>query len=419
MSLNNNKTGFYSAFLFLVWPLFALFTAFWNYKSKWGKNVLWAFVAFYGFSFAIGAENDGADIVRYVAEVEQLHGVNMTVTDAVDYFLESGEVDILRTFIAVTLSRVTGSQAIVTLVYGIIFGFFFSRNMWYVLKNMEGKVQLITIVLFCCFFLTVSIWKMNGFRFWTATHVFIYGLLPYLFEGKKSGVLIASLAILVHFAFIVPVGILYGYMVAGNRLTLYFIFFLLTFFITEINLTVFNNIVENYAPEIIQERTSGYRSEASVEQYRGGGGSSGRVWYARYYGTALRWAIKGFLLVLFFQGRTFFNNNKRWLSFYSFTLFFYGMASLLSSLPSGGRFLAVANLLALALITLYVQNREHQVIMKRFIIAATPLLLLYVVVAFRMGLYSMSATAILGNPFIALFMNGENISLNDALKMFL
>jgi hypothetical protein len=127
----------------------------------------------------------------------------------------------------------------------------------------------------------------------------------------------------------------------------------------------------------------------------------------------------GFLVLLFIKGRSFFDENKGWLRLYSFILLFYGFANLFNSLPSGGRYLAIANLAALALIILYIQNREQGVAMERFVWVTTPALLLFIVVAFRVGLYSMSATAVLGNPVIAMFFMGEHISLNDVLKMIL
>jgi hypothetical protein len=127
----------------------------------------------------------------------------------------------------------------------------------------------------------------------------------------------------------------------------------------------------------------------------------------------------GFLVILFLRGRTFFEKNRRWLNLFCFTLLFYSVANLFSSIPSGGRYLSIANLLALAIITLYIQNRDQEIVMERFIWAATPALLLYIVVAFRMGLYSMSATAVLGNPVTAAFFMGEHISLNDVIKMIL
>lgn len=419
MRQHNAKTGFYAVVLFFVWPLLALVSAIKNYRQSWAKNILWAFIAFYGFAFAIASENDSADIVRYVEEYQDLHRVEMTVASAKNYFNQSGEVDVAKTFIAVVLSRFTDSQSILTLVYGVIFGFFFSRNMWFVLERIESNIKPITVLLFISFFLVIPIWNMNGFRFWTAAHIYIYGLLPFLFEGKKRGVLISSLAILVHYAFLIPVAILGIYILIGNRLMIYFTFFLISFAVSEINLSSFNNFVESYAPEAVQERTAGYRGEEYVESYREGTEEKNRVWYAVWHGRALKWSVMGFLVILFFQARTFFSKNKRWLSLFCFTLLFYGVANTFSSLPSGGRFVSVANLCALAIIILYVQNQEHEVVMKRFIIAAMPALMLFVVVSVRMGLYSMSATAILGNPVIAMFLSGEHISLNEVMRMIL
>lgn len=417
MKDERSTNNVYAASAFLLWPFLSAVAAVKNYNRPWAKNLFWAFCAFYGFAFAIGAESQGSDIVRYVAEFQALYGVPMTFSKAIDYFMYSGEIDVLRTFIAITLSRFTDSQAILTLVYGTIFGYFFSRNIWYVLERLEGKIQPITILLLICFFLVVPIWNINGFRMWTAAHVFLFGLLPYLCEGKKKGLWIACSSMLVHFAFLVPVGVLLGYVFLGNRLTLYFIFYLATFFISEINMTVFNNIIEGYMPEIFQERTSYYRSETAVEKK--GSGSSQRVWYARWYGRALSYAVMGFLVVLYLKGRKFIKNHDSWLRLFSFVLLFYGAANILSLVPSGSRYISVVNLSALALIIWYVQNLPQERVMKRFIILATPALLLFAIVSLRIGLYSLSATAILGNPIIAFFMMGENFSMNDFLRMLI
>src|SRR5699024_605065 len=164
----------------------------------------------------------------------------------------------------------------------------------------------------CSFFLVIPIWNINGFRMWTAAHIFIYGLLPYLFEDKKKGAFIASLAILVHYSFLVPVGVMFFYMFLGSRLTLYFGFFLATFFISEIDLSVFNTVIENYTPEILQERTADYRGEDNVESFREEDSIEARVWYARWYGRALKWSVMGFLVVLFLKGRDFFSKNGGW-----------------------------------------------------------------------------------------------------------
>jgi hypothetical protein len=317
----------------------------------------------------------------------------MTVASAKKYFDKSGEMDIARTLIAVVLSRFSGSQAVLTLVYGIIFGFFFSRNMWFILEHVEGKIKPVTIILFICFFLVIPFWDLTTFRFWTAAHMFMYGLLPFLFEGRKEGVIISAASILVHFAF-----------------------FIVTLFISTINLKVFNEVVNDYTPEMVQEQTSGYLNKKYVEQYREGADSS-KNWYVEWYLRALKWPVEGFLIVMFFWERDFFTDNKDWMSLFCFTLLFYGAANLLSSLPSGGRYITVANLSALALITLYIQNQEHEVMIKRFTWAALPALALFIIVSLRMGLYSISLSAVFGNPVVSLFFNEGHISLNEVMRM--
>lgn len=395
-------------------------TAFKNYKKSWAKNVLWAFFVFYGFTFAIGAESAESDIVRYTENMQDLHRVEMNFTEAVEFYNESGQIDFVSTAVQIIVSRFTDSQPVLTMVFALIFGFFFSRNIWYIMQRLEGKLQYITILLLACFLLVNPIWNINGFRMWTAAHIFIYGLLPYLCEGKTRYLFVSVLSIAVHFSFLVPVGVLLSYMIAGNRLILYFGLFLFTAFFAEINIAAFNNIMETYAPEALQERTSSYRVEGpdrpgmSVAEQ-----GPGRRWYAEWQNRALRYSIIALLIGLFITGREFFAKHKYWMNLFCFVLCMYTAANLMSSLPSGGRFFTIANLSALPLLILYIQNKPREKIMKRFIFAVSPGLLLYAIVSLRVGLYSMSATAILGNPVVAYFMYEEYISLNDFLRTLL
>lgn len=418
---NDNKQGIYAFILFLIWPFLAAATAFKNYKQSWAKNIFWLFCIFYGLTFAIGVESEESDIVRYVAQYQELHlEKNMTFTKAIDYYNESDEIDVLRTALAIGLSRFSDSQPVLTMVYAIIFGFFFSRNIWYIMQRLEGKLQYITILLLACFFLVNPIWNINGFRMWTAAHMFVYGLLPLLCEGKTRYLWVSILSLAVHFAMLVPVGVLLGYLVAGNRLMLYFGIFVFTLFFSEINISAFNDLMEAYAPEALQERTSSYRVEGPDRPGMAvaADGSSKR-WYASWYGRAIRYSVTALLIGLFVTGRKFFREHKYWMNLFCFVLCMYSATNLLSSLPSGSRFYTIANLCALPLLTLYIQNIPREKVMKRFIITVSPGLLLFVIVAFRTGLYSMSATAVLGNPVVAYFMYEEFMSMNDFLKSLL
>lgn len=386
-----------------------------RYKQPFAKNVLWAFVVFFGFTFSISNESEEADIVRYVEQMQGMHQENFTVSKAIEYYVNSGEVDVLRIFLAITVSRFTDSQAILTAVYALIFGFFFSRNMFFVLDRLDGKLKYATVFLFLCFVLIVPIWNINGFRMYTAMHMFFYGLLPYLFSREKSKLWLCGASVFVHYSFLFPVVVLLLYMVAGNRLWIYFFFFAATIFISEINIERFNQLFEAYLPEQFVEQSEGYRLVEKIEEYKKGSDTK-VVWYARWYAKALKYALFGLLILFFFKARNKIYQYKGLLNLFSFTLLFYGFANILSTFPAGGRFMSLAALCALALLIIYIQNIDWQYNFKKWVVATSPLLLLYIIVSARIGLYSFSVLTVFGNPFLAVAAFGESIALNDIMK---
>ena len=100
--------------LFLLNPFIALVFAMQSLKFREVYNWIWAFTIFYGCTFAIGQENSNSDIVRYLDEYKSLYGQQFTLGQAFDYFINSGEIDILRTVLAVGLSRITDAQLALT-----------------------------------------------------------------------------------------------------------------------------------------------------------------------------------------------------------------------------------------------------------------------------------------------------------------
>src|SRR5690606_14498900 len=116
VSLINSASGRFWK-MFWLWPLLAVFLAFRNFRAPVSKNIIWAFVIFYGFTFAIGTENSGSDIVRYVAEMRSLYGVDLSVPEAFEYYRSTEEVDVLKTLIEIVVSRFTESSSVLIAVY--------------------------------------------------------------------------------------------------------------------------------------------------------------------------------------------------------------------------------------------------------------------------------------------------------------
>lgn len=403
--------------LFLMNPFVSMILAFRDYKLPNAKNIFWAFCAFYGLTFAIATESQGSDINAYVAELHYLHDQNgFGVNEILAYFQLSGEVDILSTFILYILSRFTDNQGILTMVYATIFGFFFSRNIWYIFGLLRNKISFIEKLLLLTLILIIPIWFINGFRMWTAFHLFIFGLLPFIFEKKRIMLVFVFLSFLVHFSYIIPISVLLIYIIFGNHIKLYFIVFVLSFILAELNISQVNLFVEKFAPVSLAERSYAYRSEEKVEQYRDNSQKNTKNIYAIWDKKLLNWSLVLLISYLFLFSDPIIKIIPEWNRLFSINLLFYSSGNILSSFPSGGRFINIALFLSLVIGILYLNQFKKDTNFKFVTQVLTPFFLLFIIVAIRIGFYSLSITTIFGNPLFAIFNSGDTISLNDVIK---
>lgn len=401
----------------MVNPFTAMLISFKEYTAPYAKNIFWAFCVFYGLTFAIGNESSGSDINSYLEELQYLHSrYELTTNEIINYFQDSGEVDILRTFLSYVISRFTDSQAILTTVYAIIFGFFFSRNIWYILNLLEGKLSLLTKILIFALILVIPIWFINGFRMWTAFHIFLYGLLPYIFENKKSKLIFVYLSFLVHFSFVIPISIVLFYFIVGSRLNLFFIGFIISIFISEINITLFNQYIETYAPQSMVDRSAGYRNEDTIENRKESIANSKKVWYVRWRGKLLKWAFYVVLIYFFLFAEPNIKNLPEWKRLFSINLLFFSVGNIFSMLPSGGRYMNFALFLTFVMIIFYLNQCKKDNRFKLLTQVLSPAFILFIIVSVRIGLYSTSITTIIGNPLIAIFNAGDTTAINDLIK---
>lgn len=75
----------------------------------------------------------------------------------------------------------------------------------------------------------------------------------------------------------------------------------------------------------------------------------------------------------------------------------------------------MASLSALPLIIFYIQNQPVERKLKRLVQFAIPALFLFIVVAMRVGFYTLSVNTFIGNPIVAVFTD-FNLTLNDLIK---
>lgn len=401
--------------LTLIWPAFSVIRAFRRYREPWAKNILWLFTCFFGYTFIISGQMDS---VRYTERLVQLSHLQFATTwefIAMIYGPDSGYPDVIEPLITFTLSRFTSDGHILMAVFGLVFGFFYSRNLWYLFERIdkEGLRRHALPYLFIAALL-VTIWAINGFRFWTACHVFIYGLFRYT-DGKRwSGLFFAAASVLVHFSFVIPVILFILWVVAGNQLVPYFVIFFASFFISETNPQALN-VFSLSVPDVFQERSEMYTNKVYIK---------GRIkseaktnWYVRYRLPAIRYATNALLVFVFLMMRSKVKADGRALSLLCYGLLLASLGSILSGVPSMVRFQIVSLIILIASLFILAQQSElrrspYPVLLRiPFLLTAA----LYIIVEVRIGFDTLSPMAVFGNPIISLFFSSST-PLIDFIK---
>ncbi len=408
MSFSQQKNGVFSYILFAIWPFLAVFIALFEYRQTWAKNIIWLIVVFYGYTMVLSvADMDASRYRDEFIEVANSDGSG----DIIDVE-NTNNVDLLKPLLNHLVSSFTDNYKILFMVYGAIFGFFYSRNIWLLLENSKHKIAIISIPILIVFVFVNPFWNINGFRFWTAAQIFVYGMLLFLLKKNKKGLWLVAITPFIHFSFLFPLAIVAAYIVLGNRVTLYFYLFVASLFISELNLESVRENLNEIVPSIFQRRIDayideGYR-EVRKEELRNAN------WYVEMRLKLLKYSVYAFLILIYWRERHFLEKRKGLFRLFCFILLFLSFANVISSIPSASRFIIVSFSFATALIFINMQYLDDKVmhIMTKISI---PALLIFLVVTIRMGFDTMSMTTVFGNPLIALFMEND-IPLINLIK---
>lgn len=392
-------------------PFIGFVQAFRYYKQDWAKNSVWLFVAFYGYTML---KIEGMDSSAYVGMLKLQHNTAGSWRIIVSKFYnEGGDFDLYQPLITSLLSLFTDNGNILFFVYGLTFGYFYSRNIWKIFGLFQGgkisKIQWLLVLTFGCI---IGFWELNGVRMWTAAHIFFYGTFIYFFERNKKGLLLVFSSLFVHFSFILPVGLLILFLVIKLPRKILYIAFLFSLSISTLNIESIRVSMETYLPDFLFNRVGGYLGDGYVEIISEAKETVN--WYIKYHSDILIWFTSIMISVIYFKSKSNIWRDKIFSDLFRFTLLFLAVGNIMSMLPSGTRYLMIAQLFAIALLTFYYASYSNM-IFKKWIIRLSPLLFIYIVVSFRMSLTSISVLTIFGNPLLALLIDVQ-ISLMDLIK---
>lgn len=337
----------------ILWPFGALVSALRNWRQPWAMNVFWVVCIFLGaiqiFHPSGTVLGEGSDAGRYVLELQWMYSSVDTYSQVSRYFYDGDTNDVFCSTLQFLVSRFTDNGHVFFFVLAIIYGFFYSRNIWYILGKISDQRIKGLWVLIALFFLVCPIWNINGVRMWTALHVFCYGALPYLLDGEKKQLIWSAISILIHHSFIFPIALLAGFILVqkkvfknNNILTGLFLFYLFTLTVKTIDLGALNVALQAYLPGFYDDRIDSYVNEdilnARLER------ASQNSWHVAFFNDLQYWINQLLIVFSFITIRKFKDKLVDILPLFAFALLIYGFSNILACVPSGGRYITISKM---------------------------------------------------------------------------
>lgn len=412
--IRNRQLGFSSIIrrsdllLFMIWPLGALIHAFRYYRWPGSKVLFWLFCIFFGFLFiyADPYTEGAADSARTVAKLIALHQKPIDLGQLISMFYDSdgGYTDLYQPITLWITAFFTDDPRYLFMIYAIVFGYFYSQNIWLVLKVIDKRITVFTILYLIAFILINPIWNINGVRMNTAMHVFLYGLLTYLLFNDKSKLLWCGVAIFIHFSFVFPLISLIIYLITPRKTGVLFILYVVSMMINIVDLEYVRNLL-SFLPGVFQSRVTGYTNLSYYEAISLHRSSLNlQVILVENFG---KWLIHLWVFVAYLKYRTWIKHNETLRRLFNFVLLFGAMAGIASLVPSGGRFTVIISSIVYVIVVMLHTKIQWDALLQ-FVSRITLIPVLFIILfQIRMGFQFMGVITLLGNPVLALFVDKQ------------
>jgi hypothetical protein len=406
-------------------PFLGLVLALLHPRHPAAKNLVWIFTIFYGTVFYI-ASGSGSDSVRYAETLSYMHNTGFELGDLVwdSPFYAGSYRDFYQPLVTFLVSRITDETWLLFGVFGILLGYVYSRNVWFLIEKLPSQPGLTIWGLIVAFAFVMNIgFSLNGVRMWTALHVFIFGVLFFADTGQRKYVLIALLSPLIHFSFMIPCVVLIAFLILklfGTRIygfgTLVYIFFVASFFIAAIEVELIRNAAQYLPFNTGDYAVRSYISRADPDGLTGSSEGQ-KAWFLVLNSTLVSVFI--FLAATWLFLRKAHEGSNAVVFVFLFGMLSYGFVNLVAYIPSGARFFRVGEMLILAAVVLFLADQARATTRDfRLVAAALPLLGIHVALGSRFLLEFASVWLIAGNFFIAPFVDAD-VGLYEFIKSLL
>ena len=405
------RNKFYAYLLFIIWPFFALLLAFKDYKATYAKNIFWFFCGFWGYIMVI--PGDGADAHYFRKKLLTYNQLDIDIISFIlkvyDGSLDRG--DYFEPLITFITSKFTTDFHVLFAIFGLTLGFFYSRNIAMLIRLGELKNKLFSWPIFLFIIFVIPIWYINMFRFWTAAHIFLYGILKFISTNRKGYLIFSFSTFLVHLSFTLPVGLLIGYLFF-HKLRLIMILILIgSIFFSNMSIS---DIVE-FVPqtyESLDERIASYTAKELVQQ-RSKQIEEG-AWFLRWRLSILSYVIYINIITIYVFLRKYFNKSRLEIIYY-FSALLLSISLIAGNIPGVERFLIVSFFLFATFFYLFIQRVKNNFWIRFLTLSLILPMVIFIIIEIRIGLGFMGPTMLMSNVITSLFFE-HSVSFLDIIK---
>tara|TARA_B100001059_G_scaffold234055_1_gene275585 strand:- start:4737 stop:5813 length:1077 start_codon:yes stop_codon:yes gene_type:complete len=335
------------------------------------------------------------------------------------------EGNTFESILLVVVSFFTDNWRIMSMVWGFIIGYLNIKIIWHVIDNTSQKFNSYSIKILIVFLVcSMPFWNIGIFRFFTASNLFIYGLLKYFENDKWFYLLVSTLAVFVHWSFIFVLIIISLFLLLKkldskkinyNVILLFNVIFLISIFHSFFeDFSSITNLKFDYLPQFFNQKASGYSSEIFVNRLEDMSLSIDNNFYVKWRYNLI-FILVQFIFLFYLRRRNSVIDFLK-IDFYFILVFtFYFIYNQLGTFSPFDRYAYISNFFVAYLIFLFLDRFKN---FKNFMPYRylSVFVLLYVVVEIRNSFDTISILTVASSPLLSPFLLDYNFSLIDMFK---
>lgn len=372
-----NKTSLLNIPLFFIVPFVSFLIAIRNLKSRTNAFVFIAFCTLFGYAFTFTSTS--ADSYRVALVFNEY--VFKSFAETYQLYLLGGSPDLYRFLCFTLVKSFTDNPKILFALFGLVFGIFWYWSYRLFLKEKRSHTDMVISILVFIFLILNPITNINGARFNTAIWIFVVATIQIVRYGNLRYFILLFCAPLVHFGFLFGIVVVVLFTLLKNVLIskimlfkwLFYVFvasFLISWLLST-NVIKFDFISSYIPSDSISNKLSNYNSDdaALMVEKRASGSIFLKV--SGFFIGCIKIVI--FLIICHFRSllKTLELFEKDIRRLFAFVLFYFTLAYIASSVPSGVRFIMVGNIFALFFFMM-VYTKHYSAINKRYFMLLIP-----------------------------------------------